>query len=690
MAKEKNTIRLLILDDSQNDAEQLVSVLRNAGHATRAHRITSVDDLQQSLQQNWDLCLAVPQTSFISAADACNQIARQSRDIPFILLPEAVDEQTRIDALRQGMQDAVPVSAESLLVLVVNRELASLEARRQRRIAEQSLRETEKRCQLLLDSSVDAIAYVHDGMHIYANRAYLELFGYEDADELAAEPMIGLVAAADQAGFKGFLRDYASRGGDNEMQCKGQTATGEEFAMRMSFSPASYDSEPCTQVVIRKETASAEFEEKLRQMASQDLVTGLLNRNAFQEKLETLSEQVVREGRFGTLAYLSIDNFNSLQTSIGLGGTDLLLADLAQLLRNELASDNTLLARFGDDSCSLWVADSEPDRVAPQLQQLLKKIEGHLFDISGRTVQITASIGIAAISETCPQPAEAINRVLRLSEQCVQDGGNRLKVFDPVEELARQASRGNLVALISHAIETDNLRLMYQPVVSLQGDSSEHYECFLELLNAEGKAVPPGEYLPAATEAGLALKLDRWQLERGLRELAVQRGKGHDTRLLINLNASSLQDPQLLQWLAEQLKQIRLPPDCLILQFSENDATTYMKQAKAFSDALHTLHCRLSLRDFGGALNPYALLKHVQADYLRLEGSFSNDLGNSEAVQTLKEMVSSLHKLGKLCIVPGVDSASTMPTLWQAGINYIQGSYLQPPMPTMTFDFSAE
>src|SRR5690554_2758809 len=125
MATEAQAIRVLILDDSQNNAERLVSVLRNAGNATRAHRITSLEDLHESLQQNWDLCLSCPETSFMTAQDAC-LIINQSYDVPFILLSDKDDPDTRTEAMRAGMQDVVPATSDSLLVLVVKRELANL------------------------------------------------------------------------------------------------------------------------------------------------------------------------------------------------------------------------------------------------------------------------------------------------------------------------------------------------------------------------------------------------------------------------------------------------------------------------------------------------------------------------------------------------------------------------------------
>ncbi|WP_022961385.1 bifunctional diguanylate cyclase/phosphodiesterase [Halopseudomonas pelagia] len=689
MGTDSNAIRLLILDDSQNDAEHLVSLLRNAGHATRAHRITSVEDLQECLQQTWDLCLAVPQTSFMSATDACELITRQSRDIPFLLISPEAGEQARTEGMRSGMRDVIPEGAEAVLTMVVKRELASLEARRQLRIAEQSLREAEKRCQLLLDSSVDAIAYVHDGMHIYANRSYIRLFGYEDPDDLAAEPMVGLIASKDQATFKTFLRSYSAQGDKNEMRCSGIDVDGKEFPIMLTFTPASYDGEPCTQVVIRAETASAEFEEKLKVMASQDLVTGLYNRSYFQEQLGKVSEQAVHTGQASSLIYLSIDNFNGVQSDIGIGGSDLILSDLAQMLRQAFTED-TLIARFSDDACSILLAGKEPEAINGMLEELRRKIEATLFEANGRTVQITVSMGISSISETSPKPEEAIDRAHRLADQISQAGGNAIRIFNPLEELAHQANRGNLIALVKHALETNSFKLLFQPVISLRGDSSEHYETYLRLINSQGEEVPAADFLPAAQESGLALQIDRWVITRAIKVLSNHRAKGADTRLLLNLSSASLQDAELVRWVAGQLKASRLPPDSLIFQFNDADANTYMKQAKSLIESLHSLHCKASLSHFGCALNPYAALKHLQVDFIKIDGSFSRDLTDPDIVNALKEMVTTLHAQGKLTIVPYVDSATMMPTLWQAGVNYIQGHYLQSPSESMNYDFSAE
>ncbi|MCY1344407.1 diguanylate cyclase (GGDEF) domain protein [compost metagenome] len=686
MAIEKKTIRLLILEDSQNEAERLVSLFRNAGRATRVHRIASSDDLAEALQQSWDLLICAPSSDNLEAREAITAIRRQAKDIPVLQLVAGNDSDAITEALALGAQDALPQGEDERLILVANRELANLDERRARRAAEVALREAEKRCQLLLDSSVDAITYVHDGMHIYANRAYLQMFDYEDADELEGMPMIDLIAAADQGKFKDFLKSYQGGEGANELTCGGVKANGQGFEARMSFSPASYDGEPCIQVVIRAESDNAELEEKLREISSQDLVTGLYNRNHFLELLDGAAERAVNAGQPACLAYVRIDRYPALLADIGLAGIDLLLTDLANLLRAHFGS-NAHLARFGDDVFTVLQPGLTPEQGIQELQTLLKKVEGHLFDISGRTVQTTLTIGVAGINETTAKAEEAVDRAHRCADE-LRDG-NALKLYNPADELAAAASRGNVVAMLQQALENNSFRLLFQPIISLRGDSNEYYEVLLRLINAQGQEVPPSEFLGAAREAGMAEKIDRWVILNSIKLLADHRAKGHNTCLFIHLSSASLQDQTLLPWLSVALKAARLPSDALAFQINEPDAITYLKQAKALTQGLNELHCKVALSQFGCALNPFNTLKHLSVDFVKVDGSFSQDLSSADNQEALKTLLASLHAQAKLTIVPFVESASVLATLWQAGVNYIQGYYLQGPSQSMDYDFSA-
>lgn len=689
MANEKKTIRLLILEDSQNEAERLVSLFRNAGRATRVHRITSSDDLNEALQQSWDLLIAAAESSAMAPGEALASIRRQAKDIPFLQLVAGNDTDDITEALALGAQDAVPHGEDERLVLVANRELTNLEERRARRAAEVALREAEKRCQLLLDSSVDAITYVHDGMHIYANRAYVDLFGYDDAEELEGLPMIDLIASGDQATFKDFLKGYQDNEGNAELRCGGIKVDGAGFKARMTFSPATYDGEPCIQVVIRADSDNSELEEKLREVSSQDLVTGLYNRAHFLDLTDTAVERVITAGQSATLAYLQLDRAQNLQLTLGIANIDLLLADLARLLREHFPA-GVQLGRFSDDAFSVLVSGQTPEQSKPLFDGLLKKIEGHLFDIHGRTAQVTLSIGCAGLDEKTSQTQYVIERAHRCADEIAQKGGNGVKLYDPADELAAAASRGDLLAIIQQALEKNSFRLLFQPIISLRGDSHEHYEVLLRLINPQGEEVPAAEFLNAAKAGGLAERIDRWVLLNSIKLLAEHRSKGHETKLFVHLSAPSLQDAGLLPWLNVALKAARLPADSLILQISETDAVAYLKQAKAVCEGLAELHCQVALGQFGCALNPFNTLKHMNVDFVKVDGSYVQDLSRAENQESLKTLMASLHAQAKLTIVPMVESASALATLWQAGANYIQGRYLQGPSQAMDYDFSSE
>lgn len=686
MAIDKKTIRLLILEDSQNEAERLVSLFRNAGHATRVHRLTSSDDLAEVLQQTWDLLICAPSSENLEPSEAITAIRRQAKDIPVIQLVEGNDSEAITEAMLFGAQDALPQGEDERLVLVAKRELASLDERRARRAAEVALREAEKRCQLLLESSVDAITYVHDGMHIYANRSYLELFGYEDADELEGMPMIDLIASADQSSFKDFLKHYQSVDGSADLNCQGVRADGSSFAAQMNFSPATYDGEPCIQVVIRAETSNAELEEKLREISSQDLVTGLFNRTHFLELMDAAAERAINASQPSTLAYIRVDRYTGLQGEIGLAGIDLLLTDLAGLLRAHFPVD-TQLARFGDDLFVALLPGRTPEQCEASLKELLKKVEGHLFDINGRTAQTTLSIGVAGLNEKTAKAQAVIDRAHRCADEIAE--GNSVKLFNPAEELAAAANRGNLLAMVQQALENNSFRLLFQPIISLRGDANEHYEVLLRLLSPQGEEVPPAQFLAAARDAGLGEKIDRWVILNSIKLLADHRARGHNTRLFVHLSSASLQDQTLLPWLSVALKAARLPSDSLAFQFGEPDAIAYLKQAKALTQGLAELHCKVALSQFGCALNPFNTLKHLHVDFVKVDGSFTQDLSTADSQEALKTLLSSLHAQAKLTIVPFVESASVLATLWQAGVNFIQGYYLQGPSQSMDYDFSA-
>ena len=691
MQKKNTTVHLLILDPSQNDAESMVSLLRNSGKATRAHRITSEEDLEEALKtSNWDLLLARDLEQEFGADDALAMVKRMDKDIPFVLLTEEYSRERTVNIIRAGAQDAVPFQYTDQLVLVVKRELAALDERRKRRVLESHLREAEQRCQLLLESSKDAIAYINDGMHIYANQSYMEFLGYDDIDELICIPVLDTLTPESQEKYKEFMKAFAEERKDGmTLNCTARRSDDHELNVTMSVSAATYDGEACTQIVLQPEHSDAELEEKLKQISSQDLLTGLYNRQYLMDALAQAIATAGKDNKTGALAYIALDNFLSMKSQVGISGADLLLGDLATLLR-EQAGDEVTLARLSDDAFCVMCLPCDEASMESLCERIRKAVEDHLFDINGRTVPLTVSIGIAAITENSPKAEELMGRAHTASadvkKQEGHERGNGILVYNPAEY--ESLDETNSVEAILKALDDNRFRLLFQPIINLRGEGEEHYEAFVRMLNKDNEEVSPYDFLPPMGPSDTAIKIDRWVILQTIKQLSSHRSRGHDTRLFLNITAETLQDKTFTPWLSVALKAARLPGDSLIFQIREGDANNYMKQAKDFTKAVHELYSKVSISQFGCALNPFNTLKHIEADYVKIDGSFTEEIQKSdEAKEQVKEMVKSLQNAGKLTIIPLVENAGVLATLWQAGVNYIQGYYLQAPVPEMNYDF---
>ena len=173
--------------------------------------------------------------------------------------------------------------------------------------------------------------------------------------------------------------------------------------------------------------------------------------------------------------------------------------------------------------------------------------------------------------------------------------------------------------------------------------------------------------------------------------LNTSRESGHKTRMFINITYQSMADDGFLPWVSVALKAAKLPSDAVIFQIHENDATSYIQHADKFTSGLSEMHCKVSINHFGCSLNPFNLLKHLTPDYVKLDGSFAQQIEDSKEKQDeLVEMVKSLQSHGVLTAISGVESPTVLQTLWMSGVNFIQGFYVSPPLEALDYDFAAE
>jgi diguanylate cyclase (GGDEF)-like protein/PAS domain S-box-containing protein len=688
---DNKLLRPLIVDPNLNRAEELISAIKSAGYAVRPFSSTAGEDLDEEIKRNSpDLIVIALDEVGLDLPALFGQIEAAGRHIPVIaLLKEPPADISPY--LAEGAEDVIATTNRNHFQHVVKRTATAQTNWRQLKRAEAAVREAEKRCQTLLTSSKDAIAYVTDGMHIFANPPYLDVFGFSDTEDIEGTPLMDLVAREDQGRMKTFLRNYArEEEAEQSLRVNLVTVSGEHFEAELAFSPATIDGEACTQIVIQQQGDAKELEKQISYLSQRDLMTGLYNRQFFMDQLKE-SIALATQGRENrSVIHIVVDRFDQLKESFGISGSDLILADFGKLLDQSLP-EGDIACRFEGNRFTVLSHTWETKQLTELMGGLLDTFSNHLYELDGRSVTTTATMGAAIIDENAPDPNEVLSRAERAFKQALTAGGAREQIYRPREGEMSQKQLDELWSQrLRNAIKNGHLRLLFQPIVSLHGDSGEQYNVYMRMLDERGQPVAARDFMPSAERTGIAKMLDRWVIHNALKHLAAHGQEGGPLNLFVKLTSGSLQDPEILPWLADQLKEIRIPGDRLVFELKTTVAVNYLRQTREFLKGVHQLHSRLVLDDFGAGANPFQLLKQIPADFLKLDSAFMDDLSNSpENQETIKTITAQAHGEGRMVVAQRVEDPNCMPILWGMGVNYVQGNFLQVPSERMDYDFAA-
>ncbi|HMM58180.1 MAG: GGDEF domain-containing response regulator [Xanthomonadales bacterium PRO7] len=688
MGKQEGVIKILLVEDSVEEAEQLISMLRNGGIAVRPARAGSADELQTQLAtQAPDLVLVNLAARGVALKDAAAAANTTGKDIAVIAVAVKVDEDAVARAFSEGARALALRNRAEHVQSIVRREFEALLMRRGVRRLEAALRETERRCEALLDSSRDPIAYVHEGMHVRANKAYLEIFGFEDFEDIEGMSILDMIATDDADDFKALLKKL-SKGEKppQKLNLKAQRADGSTFDATMEFAEASYEGEPCQQIIFRQQTANVELAKELDALRSKDLVTDLFNRQYCLTELERMAGEAAKGRNDQALLLIEPDNFKSLLDTVGLGNADLLLGDMANLMRRHL-KDADIAGRFGEHAFGVLLAGYNADAVRQLAETLRHAFEERIFEVGKQSVNANVSIGGTLIGEKNANAQVILNQASTALRTAQTEGGNRINVFDPAaKDKADEEKNKHWLTLIKDALANNGFVLFYQPIISLHGAEGEFYEILLRMNGPKGE-ITPNFFMPVAEQNGLLAAIDRWVIGAAIKALAEREKAGHKTTFFVKLTPQSLDDQTLLPWISQQLKNARLRGDALVFEMPESKVVTSLKPARAFVTGLKQLHCGFALEQFGSGLNSFQLLKHVDANYLKLDRNYMAELPkNKEHQEKIKELCDQAHHAGKLTVAEFVEDAASMSILFSCGVNFVQGNFLQEPEKVMAYE----
>lgn len=681
----KSTIRLLLINESENEGERLISVFRNAGRVARSQRAKSLEDLRNLLaQEEWDLLIADDKHPEISIEQALEQLQKSQSSVPAVIIKDH-DANALIEA---GASDVVSSNDEQRLVLVAFRELEHLENQRALNQLKDKLSAAEERSALLMAQAQDAIAYVADGMLIGSNELFASRFGYENADDLDCAPVIDLIDSADQEKFKGLLKAQTASGeGNTDFSFTGVRPDGETFSAVMQLSNAVVDDEPCIQLSVRDPGAAASGGSG---SPDRDYLTDLFSAPYLLSQVDSAAKQAGAGAGVSCLLFIAVDQFEELRRSLGINRYGRLMRALAEHIAAQ--QDNGCLARYCDDGFGLLLPDTNADKAETIAQSLSKSIREHTLEVDDQSLQCTASIGVVAIDGQIEADAKHIvEHAFSAASEAAEESPGSVVVSVPTKEkksLGDASSDAELDKILEEALEDDQFVLIYQPVVSLRGASGDHYEVRTHMIKEDGTEVNADEFLHTVEFGQANTRLDRWIILEASKQLSTQIDSGNDTRLFINLTANALRDESLVAWLGVALKAGGIPADTIAFQFQESELLKHVKPAKVFSKAIKQAGCKISITNFGSNEGALGLLKELKADFVKVANQFTQDMLSGSDTRGLKEMVTVIGEFESQSIIGGVENAAALAQLWQLGVDYIQGVYLAGPSRKMDYEFT--
>lgn len=694
MSKIDQALRLLIIEQELEQAEFLISHIRNGGIAVRPERVEDAEALEALIEKSdIDMILANVEDADLPSPLVAETIKKYGKDIPLIGVVEQLSSESALSALDSGIHDLVIRDEPKHIQFIIGRQFKALINRRSLRHIESDLRESERRCDGLIESSRDPIAYIHDGMHIRANESYLQMFGYPDFDALEGMPILDLISSEQQGEFKKIIKAFSKT-----KQCpESITVTvnpenGESSEVLFEMMPANYDGELCMQLVARPQLADSRLNAQLQELKDRDPNTMLFNRKYFMARLEEVVSQASTGKGHQAMLLLAPDQFEQRLRTLGMEQADALLQEFAERLKTAVG-EKGLCCHFRDQTLAVICTESDFEQTQELAEALHKTFDNIVLDIGSHSVGFSVSIAAVQIAEQNASVPEVLNTAARLLLSMEALGGNRFDVNDPNAGDRADAELDKAWKdRLESAIREGAFTLKYQPIINLMQEEDIHsYELLIRLPSpVDGESVSPEHFLPIAQSHGLIADIDRWVVKKAIELLAQRNTAGMDTQIFVKISPDSIQDGSLLELLESELKATAVEGRRLILQIPESKIITRLKDVQQFKSGLKPLGIRFGLSQFGTSVDSLKMLDHIDPDLIKIDRSFIEDLDkNPQNQDKVREFIQRAHDLDKATVAEFVSDANTMGFLFSAGVEWVQGNFLSPPLAQMNFDFSS-
>ncbi|MBA2690559.1 MAG: EAL domain-containing protein [Burkholderiales bacterium] len=711
-------VRLIMVDDSQDDADLLLMALREAGFAPDWRRVEREEDYISALETSPDLVLCDYGLPRFSACRALELRKARAPDVPFIIVSGYIGEDVAVAMLKAGANDYLLKDSLARLGPAVERELREAQGRRRQRRLEEALRTVAEAVigptgQAFLESLVLQLAKITHADYVFigefikseastiaampsaaernsvrtvvacAEGKIVENLQYPLDDRAAEEIIAGQVFSRNE-GLQAELPLLSRLGFKSYMGTALVDSAGHSMGLMAIMHNAPITDVQIAEALLKIYAARAAGElERMAQtaalefQASHDPLTQLSNRYALQSRMEEIFKVGGAQAK-GALLLLDLDRFKEVNDTLGHQSGDAILKQIGPRLRRLLSGEHFLCRLGGDEFALLIVGNADKEAVEQLAKSLLQAIR-EPFKVDGINLRIDASIGIALYPEHGDNTYEILRRA-DVAMYLAKREGSGYRIYHPGHDIHSPA-RLMLMTDLRHALETNQLVLHYQPKRILHGPDELALEALVRWQHPQRGLLPPEEFVPFAEMTDLIRPLTLWVVDAAVRQYRRWRDAGYTVKISVNISTRNLLDQQLPDLIAAMVKKHDVPPECLEFEITESAIMADPGRSLGVLRRISAMGHQLSIDDFGTGYSSLAYLTKLPVQNLKIDRAFVRQMIRSPRDASIVQSTIGLaHNLGMRVIAEGVEDAATLEKLRGLKCDEAQGYLISRPV----------
>lgn len=423
----------------------------------------------------------------------------------------------------------------------------------------------------------------------------------------------------------------------------------------------------------------------LRHQAQHDALTGLVNRQEFERRLNVALNDVKISNAQHIFCYMDLDQFKVVNDTCGHRAGDELLRQISLILSQRVREEDTF-ARLGGDEFGLLLTNCDVQNALLIAEEMRSMVEDFRFVHDNRMFKIGVSVGMVEITSDMQDLGDITSYADAACYAAKDNGRNQIHLFrHHDDDLARRHVEMEWVSRINSAMDDNRFCLYCQPILPLQDDNNNiFYEILIRKIDVDGSIILPMAFIPSAERYHLMSNIDRWVINKtfSIYHQLINTNEQHDFLLTINLSGMSLSDKGLLGFIKDQFELYKVPPTKICFEITETSAIINLTNTISLMEDLKAYGCKFLLDDFGSGMSSFAYLKNLPVDFLKMDGGFVKDITRNEIDLAMAKSIQSIAEAMKIkTIAEFVEDADTMKLLKKMGVDYGQGFYLSSPMP---------